>query len=489
MGINRRSFIKGSAASVLAIGASGLAASSLAANPKSYRRILGSNEKLRMAVIGFNSRGQSLISAIRSCPDAELVALCDVDEKVLNGFDESNKDLARSTRYQDILDAKDIDGVASATPNHWHTLIAMLSCQAGKHVYIEKPISHNMHESRQVVKAARKFNRIVQCGFQNRSDSGLIDFYRRLHSGDFGAVQFVHATCHRQRDTIGKLDKPLVPPASVDYDRWLGPAIDMPLMRPKFHYDWHWDFNTGNGDVGNQGPHEWDLMNWALGNSGKLPSRMVAAGNRFGWDDAGNTPNVMACFGELNGIPFCFEVMDLKVAVPPPKNTGVGVVVYTDKGYFAGGRGGGTFFGSDGTKEKFTRDESQKNQDGTNIHFQNFVGAVAAGDFNLLACDCAIAANSSAMAHMANISYRLGAEASMDELKKAFGARPESSEMIERLSQAPKKFNAESNEKWVLGPDLNFDIESHEFRGTLASQANEAMTRDYRAGYELPDVE
>jgi predicted dehydrogenase len=264
-------------------------------------------------------------------------------------------------------------------------------------------------------------------------------------------------------------------------------------MRPRLHYDWHWDFNTGNGDVGNQGPHEWDLMNWALGDHPDLPTSMVAAGNRFGWRDAGNTPNVMACLGVLRDIPFCFEVMDLKTKCPPPFNKGVGVIIRTEQGRFVGGRGGGKFTFDNGKEENFARAEWQKNADGLPAHMQNFIDAVAANDYRLLKSDCAIAANSSAMAHMANISYQMGQTADRSALANAFASTPESQEMLERLYSAPTQFAAETGQsgdavQWQLGPVLTFDSQTHQFTGERAEEANKAMKRDYRAGYELPDV-
>jgi predicted dehydrogenase len=483
MSITRRSFVQASAAT---LGSTALVPNLFAAPPT--RR-----EKIRIAVVGFNGRGKELINAIRSCDKLKLVALCDVDSKILAGFEPGNSDLFRTEDLDELLQRDDIDAIASATPNHWHTLVTMKACAAGKHVYIEKPISHNMYESRMVVASARKYDRIVQCGFQNRSDSALLPFYERLHSGEFGKVLSVHGTCHRARDPIGKLETALRIPENIDYDRWLGPAADEPIMRPRLHYDWHWDFNTGNGDVGNQGPHEWDLINWALGNPATLPTTMIAAGNRFGWDDAGNTPNVMACLGTHEGIPFSFEVMDLKKGGEAPRRVGVGVLIETESGMFAGGRGGGTFEFSDGRKEKFSRDPSQSGGDGLNSHMANFAEAILAGDRNLLRCESAIAANSSAMAHMANIAFRLGEQAETDVVTSAFATTPRSKEMIGRLIQAPENFGAENgganvDQPWLLGQQLTFDNAARNFTGTNAESANQLMTRQYRAGYELPTV-
>lgn len=480
MTLTRRSFFQASTAAVAV------------AHPFRVRAAESSPiEQLRIGVIGFGGRGRAHIAAIEACENAKVVALADVDSKILNKTSEG-EELFRTDDFRRMLDRDDIDAVSSATPNHWHTLIAVLAAQAGKHVYIEKPISHNMLESQTVAAASDRYGKLIQCGFQNRSDSGLTGFYERLHNGEFGKVLSVHGTCHRPRGSIGKIDQPLKIPENINYDLWLGPAKDQPIMRPRLHYDWHWDFNTGNGDVGNQGPHEWDLMNWALGDPEKLPTQMVSAGNRFAWDDAGNTPNVMACAGMSGDTPFRFEVMDLKPGCKPAGGRGVGLVIETEKGHFVGGRGGGVFTSADGSTEKFGRDKSKK-RDGTKDHMQNFVDCVIANDRSGLRSDCAVAANSSSMAHMANISYQLGRTATPVELQEAFADTDEEREMISRLQTATeiyhKAHGSDNDEGWVLGPQLTFDNDQQQFVGESAEGANRHMGRDYRAGFELPKIE
>lgn len=486
--MKRRTFVtSAAAASTLAI------VPTVRTSAKSYERIIGSNRELRMAVIGFKGRGRALISAIAAADNASLVAVCDADKKILSDHDKDNSELFRTTDLREILKRDDIDAIASATPNHWHALVTILACRAGKHVYIEKPISHNMHESQAIVQHARKHNSIVQCGFQNRSDTGLLTFFENLHGGKYGKVLSVHGTCHRSRESIGKLATALQVPAHIDYEMWLGPAADQPIMRPKLHYDWHWDFNTGNGDVGNQGPHEWDMMNWALGDPEQLPSSMRACGNRFGWSDAGNTPNIMACAGTTNDIPFCFEVMDLKNGRSAPYGRGVGLIIETERGRFVGGRGGGSFQDVDGKKEQFSRDETQKNKDGLHTHMQNFVEAVQARDNSNLRSECAVAANSSAMAHMANISYQLAKQSKTEELEVAFGHSVQQRDMLARLRESTMMYamqnpDADVNQPWMLGPALSFNNSGRKFEGETADKANQKMTRDYREKFQLPSV-
>ena len=479
--VGRRTFVKASAAA-------GVVA--LTTSARSYGRIIGSNDELRVAVIGFKGRGKALLGAIKRAEGAKLVGLCDVDEHILRDYDADNKQLFRTTDLREVLQRDDVDAIASATPNHWHALLTCWASEAGKHVYIEKPISHNMYESKMIVDVVRKNKTIVQCGFQNRSDSGLLTFFDNLLSGKYGQVLSVHGTCHRQRASIGKLDSPLTIPAHINYDLWAGPAAKQDVMRPKLHYDWHWDFNTGNGDVGNQGPHEWDMMNWALGNPDQLPTEMVAAGNRFGWNDAGNTPNVMACAGVTNGIPFCFEVMDLKGGRKAPDGRGVGVIIQTDKGRFVGGRGEGQYVSNDGKQEVFQRDEATKRQDGLQSHMANFVKAVHDNDHTILRSEAAVAANSSAMAHMANISFQLAESAQAEQLEAAFGQDVQQRDMLARLRESVMLFGMANegvnrNEPWLLGPRLQFDNSNRQFTGAAAAEANQKMTRDYRSGFEL----
>ncbi len=485
MSLNRRQFVHGTAA------AGAIASLSLVTSARSYANVIGSNNKLQMAVIGFASRGRALIGAVNGTDNARLMALCDADSNVLADYQPDDQELFRTDDFREVLSRDDIDAIASATPNHWHALLTILACQAGKHVYIEKPISHNMMESRAIVRVARETDRIVQCGFQNRSDTSCTSFFDQLRNGQYGDVISVHGTCHRQRDTIGKLDEPLVVPDHINYELWLGPASDQPLMRPRFHYDWHWDFNTGNGDVGNQGPHEWDMMNWALGDPDELPAKMIAAGNRFGWNDAGNTPNVMACAGVINGIPFCFEVMDVKGGRGAPFGRGVGVIVETDKGRFVGGRGGGKFTWHDGREESFSRDETQQNQDGLPAHMANFVQAALSGDGSILRSECAVAARSSSMAHMANVSYQLGQAAEAEELEAAFSGDVRQRDMLARLRESAMLYSIANGgtapaEPWLLGPQLEYDNQQQEFSGEQATQANRKMTRQYRSGFEVP---
>jgi len=485
--VNRRDFVKNATATAAVAATTGALFSTTA-------KAQGANGKIRVAVIGFGWRGNFLIQAVNASDKAELVAICDADEKHLYGVEPDNKNLFRTTDLREILDRNDVDAIASATPNHWHALLTVWACQAGKHVYMEKPISHNMVESDVLVKASRKHNKIVQAGFQNRSDSGLLPFYERLHAGDFGKVLKAHGTTNRPRATIGKLDQPAAPPSTVNYDMWLGPAEDLLLMRPKFHYDWHWDFNTGNGDIGNQSAHEIDLINWALKDPETLPQSIQVAGNRFGWHDAGTTPNVLACTYEHGGVPVTFELQDLKGGRGAPYRKSVGVILTMEKGVFVGGRGGGRYVGSDGKSIRFGKTKSgSQGADGGQDHMDNFFEAILTDNRAIQASEAAPAAISASIAHMANISFLLGDKVPTETIEKAFSNSMPERDTLARMRESVLMFAAAEHKSlptvdWLLGPKLTFDSEAYAFTGSKASEANVLMGRSYRKGFELPAV-
>lgn len=266
---------------------------------------VGANERVRLGLIGCGWRGGQLFKQFNRMSDIEFVAISDpdtenMDKVVAMAEGGAAKKLTRHVDYRKLLEQADIDAVVIASPNHWHALHTIHACQAGKDVYVEKPVTHHFGEHAMMLEAEKVHGRIVQAGTQNRSEVGLKEAFESLRAGELGAILSARGLCYRNRDSIGKLDAPLTPPASLNYDLWLGPAEDQPLMRPKLHYDWHWDYNTGNGDMGNQGPHELDLIAWALGDP-EPPKTMRAYGNRFAWNDAGNSANMHTAWLEFIG--------------------------------------------------------------------------------------------------------------------------------------------------------------------------------------------
>ncbi|MEO6034768.1 MAG: Gfo/Idh/MocA family oxidoreductase, partial [Verrucomicrobiota bacterium] len=254
--INRRSFLKNSFLTTAAL--------SLPAH--SWAQVRGANDDIRVAIIGFNGQGKSDLEEFRKVPGVRVVALCDVDSAVLEfqaaKFRDRNEPLATYTDVRKLLENKDIDAISTATPNHWHALISIWAIQAGKDVYVQKPVSHNVSEGRRIVEFARKHKKMVQTGTQSRASAGLAEAVEYVQSGQLGKINLVRGICYKPRGSIGKVTHPLTIPANIDYDLWCGPAEKLPIMRSKLHYDWHWVLNTGNGDLGNQGIHEMDVSRW-----------------------------------------------------------------------------------------------------------------------------------------------------------------------------------------------------------------------------------
>jgi predicted dehydrogenase len=284
--INRRDFLKTGA---------GLAALSGITFITRPERVFGANDRVRMAICGLHGRGEDHVRELAKIPQAEIAAFCDVDESVLTGRlkEMEQRSLPKPQTYTDVrklLEDKSIDAISIATPNHWHSLMAVWACQAGKDVYVEKPCSHNWWEGRQLVRAASKYNRIVQHGTQSRSSVGIAEGVKKMQDGLLGELYLARGLCYKWRDTIGHAPVEAVP-AGVNYDLWTGPAPMKPFTRNRFHYNWHWIWDTGNGDIGNQGVHEIDKARWGLGVT--FPNRVSAVGGHFMFDDDQETPNTL----------------------------------------------------------------------------------------------------------------------------------------------------------------------------------------------------
>lgn len=442
----------------------------------------GANDQVRLAVIGLRGRGRELIGSFKSIPGVQIAALCDVDENILRQEAAKHAGAFTTTDLRRIYDRPDIDAVVIANPNHWHTLAAIWALQAGKHVYVEKPVSHNIFESRQLAAFADKSTPICAAGFQNRSDTGLVPFFADLHAGNYGKVIGVRGLCYRNRTGIGRRPTPLTPPEGLDYDLWLGPAFDQPIYRNQFHYDWHWMWSFGNGDVGNQGPHEMDLLRWALQDPMHLPDHVQSVGGRFAWNDAGETPNVLITNFDYNGVTCTFEVNDVAFQGKTTnfKGVGVGVVVATENGEFRGGRGGGRFYDRQGKEVKYYPGDSGA------THYRNFIEALRSGDRTSLRSPVGSAAVSSSLSHLANISYRAGHTADADQVfELAQNFKSPLNRHGDHLSSAGVDFR---EELWTVGPNLNYNNQTHQFQGEAVSFANHLLKPRYRAPYSVPET-
>ena len=479
--ISRRNFLKQSS----------LTLASVALSARSWSQVTGANNDIRVAVIGLNGRGEAHMEGFQNLRGVRITALCDVDRNVLDGamgkLTKRGVQLEGFTDIRKLLASKNVDAIAIATPNHWHALAAIWGIQAGKDVYVEKPVSHNVSEGRRTVEAARKYKKIVQTGAQARSSSAVREAVQWVKAGNLGKIKIARGLCYKPRPSIGKVTAPTPIPASVDYNLWCGPAPMEPLHRAKLHYDWHWFWNTGNGDVGNQGVHQMDTARWFLGED-ELSPRVFSVGGRLGYVDDGETPNTMMIFHDYAKAPLIFEVRGL------PQKTGakqmdtyrnyqgssISVVIECENGdmvvtsdyRFA------TAYDKDGKEiKKF---------EGDGNHFENFIKAVRSRKVSDLNNDILEGHLSAGLCHTGNISYRVGQESRPEEIRDAIKSDKGASETFERMA-AHLEANGVDLEKTkaTLGAVLKMDTKSEKF--TNNPGANKFLTREYRKPFVVPE--
>jgi predicted dehydrogenase len=353
-------------------------------------------------------------------------------------------------------------------------------------VYVEKPVSHTVWEGRQAVAAARKYRRIVQTGTQSRSDPALHEAFEYLRQGNLGAIKLARGFCYKRRASIGRAAGAQPIPSNLNYDLWTGPAPLVPLMRKNLHYDWHWVWPTGNGDIGNQGVHEIDMCRWAIGQQG-LPPRVLSVGGRFGYVDDAETPNTQIAFYDYQPVPILFEVRGLPMAKGEEgeamdnfKGVSIGLVVECENGYFAGGAGGGWMFDKQGKRIK------QFAGTGGKDHQENFIKAVRTRKLSDLSADIEIGHWSSALCHLGNISYRLGQKSSPAQIKERLQSNPHMTESWERFQSHLKVNEVDlGQELTVLGPSLTLDTARECFVGDWSEMANLLVRRQYREPYVI----
>ena len=417
--VNRRTFLAsaGSGAAALALG--------------SGARAAGPNDALRLAVIGVRGRGQEHVSAFSGRKDCVVAALCDVDpaqfKKPADAINaRTGKSPALLADFRRALDDPNIDAVSIATPNHWHALAAVWACQAGKDVYVEKPVSQNVSEGRKIVEAAAKYGRIVQAGTQNRSSAGVAEAVAFLRSGKLGNIYLARGLCFKPRGSIGiKPDAPV--PAGVDYNLWLGPAPERPFNPNRFHYEWHWNWDYGNGDLGNQGIHQMDVARWGLGKQ-TLPTHVQSSGGRYGYKDDGQTPNTQVSTYRWDDCMLEFEVRGLPTNAE--REIKVGNLFFGTEGYLAiNGDRWSTYMGQ--------KEEPGPSGKGGGDHFGNFVDAVKARKPELLHAPVVEGHLSSALCHLGNISYRLGRALAVDPATETLGKDAEANAMLSRDYRSP----------------------------------------------------
>ncbi|MCP5560407.1 MAG: Gfo/Idh/MocA family oxidoreductase [Verrucomicrobiaceae bacterium] len=457
--------------------------------PVGCSRPKGSNSDIRVGICGFHGKGMHHIEDLLDMDGVRIVALCDVDGRTMDkGIEVLGKHKIKARTYKDYREFcqdKDMDGVIIATPNHSHTLIALTAIANGKHVYVEKPVCHNMMEGRKLVDAAAKNpNLIITHGMQRRSDEGWDEAIAWVKEGHLGKVTLSRGLNYKARESIGKVTGPERVASYIDYDLWCACRPVVPLMRDKLHYDWHWQWAYGNGDIGNQGPHQMDVARWALGQE-TLPKRVMSLGGRWGYDDDGQTPNNQLAFFPYEPAPLLFDnrglpMKDMNWGVEPVyKGIRIGNIIHCEGGYVAESKAYDT---SGSSVKKFDM------RDG-GAHMTNWLESIRQGKLVKQNLSITHGHLSAALVHMANISFRLGKQLNPDEVRERLQG---DAEAITTLTDFEANLQANgisvSKEQSIVGPWLDLDPATERFTGEFAAEANALIEEEYRKGFELPVI-
>jgi predicted dehydrogenase len=477
----RRQFLEDSMFAAAAAAAAGSSGQLFAAEEQST----SANERLSVAVVGVKGRGGSHIGAFAGRKDTEITYIVDCDREIgsQRAIEVGKRQAGRQPKFVEdlrtVLEDKSVDIVTIATPNHLHSLQAIWAIQAGKDVYVEKPVSHNVSEGRRVVEAARKYQKICQTGTQSRSNPGMISAIKFVQEGGIGKVTVARGLCYKRRGSIGAAGS-FQAPASVNYDLWLGPAPMAKVTRPQFHYDWHWQWAYGNGDLGNQGIHQMDLCRWGLGVK-QLSNSVASYGGRLGYIDAGETANTQVVIHDYGDKSLVFEVRGLTTS--GYKGASVGVIFEGTDGYVVmSSYSAGSAFDRAGTKIK------DFGGGGDDEHFGNFLKAVRSRKIEELNADIEEGHLSSALCHTGNISYRLGSEVPASDAAANISKIKCQDNVLETLERTlahlkDNKIDLASTQLRI-GPQLTFDPQSETFPGNDA--ANAQLTREYRKPFVVP---
>jgi predicted dehydrogenase len=394
--LERRAFLGSAAAGLAVLPALGRAAAS---------------DRVRVAVIGLRSRGLDHLKLFGTEPGAEVVAVCDVDDAMLDKAMASapsagGKAPRAEKDFRRLLDDKSIDAVTIAAPDHWHALMTVMACQAGKDVYVEKPASHNIVEGRRMVEAARKYRRVVQVGTQRRSTPWVAEAIQQVRDGKIGKVGMARAWIHQVRKGIGH-GKPAPVPAGVDYAMWQGPAPDRPFYPNRFHYNWHWFWNWGTGELGNNGIHGVDVARWGLGVD--APLAVTSGGGKYVFDDDQEVPDTQVTTWEFPGACLVWE--HRMWSKHPTEGVGFGIAFYGDKGTLIIGE-------KDWHVEDGDKSRSKPGPDGQQLHVRNFLECVKNRDKPN--ADIEIGHLSTRLCHLGNIAFRTGKKLTFDAARESF---------------------------------------------------------------------
>ena len=524
--LDRRAFLKQSlafAGATFAIGVGG-------------RKVLGANDRINVGVAGINGRGGDHVSAFRGMKDTAVTYLIDVDTRtftpkmnsIQDGFarelmkqkgvkeiavpkdakgdDKKKLEAERAAQLaefkkqvepgrlpkcvQDVrkaLDDKELDVISIATPNHWHSLMSIWACQAGKDVYVEKPLSHNAFEGRKLVEAARKYQRIVQHGTQSRADGKWAKAAALARSGKLGKLLVSYGWASKPRGPVKK-QEPEPVPANLDYNLWLGPAPERPFSRTFVHYNWHWFWDFGCGEIGNQGVHEMDKARWALPEDALAkPITILTMGGRFAWNDPCETPNAHLTVFDYGDYRLIYEACNLSSTGDEkkgiPKTDLVSNAFVTEQGEITNEG----FTPKGGKREPLPAIEAPMGAGGNN--FENFIKAVHSRKHEDQVADVLEGHRSSLLCHVGNIAYRLGKVVPFAESRKVFAGNDAAMAALEKMEWRMKSRDVKIDDslQYCVGPVLTFDQKEEKFVGERADEANKLLTRAYRAPFVVPN--
>lgn len=479
----RRNFLQTSTAA--AVGSS-----LLITGTNSSGKVQGANDRLRIAVFGLNGRGKSHISGWLGQDNVEIAYLVDPDSAVLS---KRMADLEKRTKgkmttkgvtdFRTVLEDKSVDAISVATPNHWHSLMTIMGAQAGKHVYVEKPMSHDVAEGRIAVAAQEKYGVVVQHGTQRRSEARYAALMDQIHAGKYGRLKISYGYCCKKRNGIGHKEVSS-PPSNLNWDLWKGPAQFDDYHANLVHYNWHWFWKSGNGDLNNQGTHQLDVARWAIDKDQTHPVKAMAIGGRFKWDDQGETPNTMMGLAEYpNGQQVFFNVRNVKY--PEYEHQVENEYYFEDGGkivrwkYYAPGSETGV---------DLELDEPSNQTPGGN--WGSFIAACRANDPTMANGNVYDAHYGCVLGHLMNNSYRLGTKAPFTLSAGQFGDNADAHEHFGKIHNimANGVGVSESDAEYTVGPWLTFDPKSETHTGDYAQEANALLKDGNNKGFEIPEL-
>ena len=458
---------------------------------KASGQIKGANDRVRVAVAGLNGRGQSHIGGWMKADNTEVAYAIDPDRKVLYKRLKSIEERADGkfktqgiSDFREALDDKNVDAISVATPNHWHSLITITAAQAGKHVYVEKPMSHDVVEGRVAVEAQKKYGVVIQHGTQRRSNAGIAGLHEALKSGDLPRLKIAYGYCCKPRAGIGKKTVG-PPPANLDWRLWKGPAV-IEKYHDLYHpYNWHWHWKTGNGDLNNQGTHQLDVARWAIDDDQTHPVRAMAIGGRFQWGDDGETPNTMFSMAEYpNGQMVFFNVRNVNYKGYERQ---VFNEYYLEDGSVITGEGNYKILRPGADKPVKLDIEPGKVTPGGN--WNAFLAAVRANDPSMANGNVMDAHYGCVLGHLMNNSYRLGKQVPFDAKSGKFGDNTDAVTHFNKLHDIMATgVGVTDQEQYTVGPTLTFDPKTETHTGDFAEEANKLLKDPNNPDFRVPDV-